>query len=189
MHRARWPAALTFTAVARSCLTDTKHLHLVVFRQFSMLRCELLGTGKLTLVADLGFFEVETDRALANQLPKEQAALYECLLCRGQDISAYLVDGDFSFASTPKTAPPANDQVQLHHWSGSLRYSFYYKHGPAMLVRLALECNWQAVARHSRAPSSLWHPFIQTLLHNLPAINAELRLSVYRASPRTLRRQ
>ena len=142
VHKTWWSAALTFTAVARSCLTDTKHLHLVVFWQFSMLRCELLGTGKLTLVADLGFFEVETDRALANQLPKEQAALYECLLCRGQDISAYLVDGDFSFASTPKTAHPANDQVQLHHWSGNLWYIINCKHGPAMLVRIALECNW-----------------------------------------------
>ena len=67
--------------------------------------------GQLTLVADLGFFEVETDRALAGQLPKEQAALYECLLCRGQDISAYLVDGDFSFSSTAKQAPQPEGQV------------------------------------------------------------------------------
>ena len=74
-----------------------------------------LCAGKLTLVADLGFFEVETDRALAEKLPQEQAALYECLLCRGQDISAYLVDGDFSFASISKKAPQAGEQVWVCH--------------------------------------------------------------------------
>ena len=97
------------------CLVDTRYLHnKTQYDQSSMLSCQRLGAGKLTLVADLGFFEVETDRTLASQLPKEQAALYECLLCRGQDISAYLVDGDFSFASAPKTAPPADGQVQLY---------------------------------------------------------------------------
>ena len=53
-------------------------------------------------MADLGSFLVETDTGLANSLPAEQAALYECLLCSGQDISAYLVDGDFSFAASAR---------------------------------------------------------------------------------------
>ena len=67
-----------------------------------------MPAGKLTLVADLGSFLVETDQGLANSLPTEQAALYECLLCTGQDISAYLVDGDFSFrASAQKQRQPA----------------------------------------------------------------------------------
>lgn len=54
--------------------------------------------GKLTLVADLGTFLVETDTRTSGELTPEEAALYECVRLEGRDISAYLVDGEFSFA-------------------------------------------------------------------------------------------
>ena len=53
-------------------------------------------------MADLGTFIVESDTRTAGQLKPEEAALYECLQLTGRDISAYLVDGDFSFASMEK---------------------------------------------------------------------------------------
>ena len=46
---------------------------------------------------DLGSFSVESDTGLIAQLPQEEAALYECLRLRSRDISAYVVDGEFSF--------------------------------------------------------------------------------------------
>ncbi|KAK9819963.1 hypothetical protein WJX72_004515 [[Myrmecia] bisecta] len=57
------------------------------------------GQGKLTLVLDFGRFVLESDRELAEKLPPEEAALYECLRLQMRDISAYLVDGDFSFTA------------------------------------------------------------------------------------------
>ena len=61
---------------------------------------KLLGpSGKLTLVVDLGSIDLESDMDLISKLPQEEAALYECLRLRSRDISAYVVDGDFSFHS------------------------------------------------------------------------------------------
>lgn len=57
----------------------------------------MVVAGDLTLFLDLGSFSVETDTSLIAQLPQEEAALYECLRLRSRDISAYVVDGDFSF--------------------------------------------------------------------------------------------
>ena len=58
----------------------------------------MLFAGNLTLVADLGSFIVETDTQTSSQLSPEEAALYECLELVGKNISAYLVDGEFSFS-------------------------------------------------------------------------------------------
>ena len=58
-----------------------------------------LFVGKLTLVADLGRFVLESDREMASSLPVEEASLYECIKLEGSNISAYLVDGDFSFSA------------------------------------------------------------------------------------------
>ena len=55
--------------------------------------------GKLTLVVDLGSILLESDKDLISKLPQEEAALYECLRLSSRDISAYVVDGDFSFDS------------------------------------------------------------------------------------------
>ena len=60
--------------------------------------------GKLTLVADLGSCLVESDTALASSLPPEEAALYECIKLRVRDVSAYAVDGDFSFSAIQDSA-------------------------------------------------------------------------------------
>lgn len=57
----------------------------------------LSTAGKLTLVADLGSFIVETDTQTSSKLSHEEAALYECIELVGRNISAYLVDGEFSF--------------------------------------------------------------------------------------------
>ncbi len=46
----------------------------------------------------MGTFLVESDTQTASQLSQEEAALYECLQLIGRDISAYLVDGEFSFS-------------------------------------------------------------------------------------------
>ena len=71
--------------------------------------------GKLTLVADLGRFVLESDRDTASSLPLEEASLYECVKLSGSNISAYLVDGDFSFAAlehlgSQKAAAPQEEE-------------------------------------------------------------------------------
>ncbi len=59
----------------------------------------MLTADKLTLVVDLGSILLESDMDLISKLPQEEAALYECLRLSSRDISAYVVDGDFSFHS------------------------------------------------------------------------------------------
>lgn len=76
--------------------------------------------GKLTLAADLGTFLVESDTQTASQLSQEEAALYECLELIGRDISAYLVDGEFSFSGLEQrlvgdgTEHSSLDLTQVH---------------------------------------------------------------------------
>eukprot|EP00884_Botryococcus_braunii_P010315 jgi/Botrbrau1/19285/Bobra.0073s0028.1 len=53
--------------------------------------------GRLTLVADLGTFLIESDAEAAKKLSDEEAAVYQCARVSLRDISAYVVDGDFSF--------------------------------------------------------------------------------------------
>ncbi|KAK9834254.1 hypothetical protein WJX81_000411 [Elliptochloris bilobata] len=53
----------------------------------------------LTLVLDLGSLLMESDTESPARLPAEAAALYQCLRLTSRDISAYLVDGIFSFAA------------------------------------------------------------------------------------------
>ena len=56
------------------------------------------------LVADFGRFVLKSDTALAATLPVEEASVYECLTLKGRDISAYVVDGDFTFAALEEQA-------------------------------------------------------------------------------------
>ena len=66
---------------------------------------------------DLGSFAVESDTALISKLPPEEAAMYECLRLRSRDISAYVVDGEFSFAALEAAAaadPEVGCTCQLH---------------------------------------------------------------------------
>lgn len=80
------------------CLHTLSRLATLLQRCFLGLQNHALHAGKLTLAADLGTFIIESDTQTAAQLSKEEAALYECLQLVGRDISAYLVDGDFSFS-------------------------------------------------------------------------------------------
>lgn len=58
-----------------------------------------MHAGALTLVLDLGSLLMESDTETHARLPAEAAALYQCLRLTSRDISAYLVDGAFSFAA------------------------------------------------------------------------------------------
>ena len=74
-------------------------LRLIVYDK-TMLSYWLLGyAGALTLVLDLGSLLMESDAETPARLPAEAAALYQCLRLTSRDISAYLVDGTFSFAA------------------------------------------------------------------------------------------
>lgn len=66
-------------------------------------------------MADLGRFVLESDKDTASSLPLEEASLYECVKLSGSNISAYLVDGDFSFAAleqlgSQKAAAPHEEE-------------------------------------------------------------------------------
>ena len=78
------------------------------------------GAGKLTLVADLGSCLVQTDTALAATLTADEAALYECIKLRVKDVSAYVVDGDFSFAAIEDAVKAEAGKVRCDHVSSAL---------------------------------------------------------------------
>ena len=73
----------------------------------------LLNAGTLTLVVDLGSIELESDTSLISTLPPEEAALYECLRLSSRDISAYVVDGEFSFTGLEAAGASAIAEVRL----------------------------------------------------------------------------
>ena len=50
---------------------------------------------------------------LISKLPQEEAALYECLRLSSRDISAYVVDGDFSFHSLEAAGASSLAEVNL----------------------------------------------------------------------------
>ena len=79
-----------------------------IFVCLHMLSCLMSGfwlsAGKLMLVADFGRFVLKSDTGLAATLPVEEASVYECLTLKGRDISAYVVDGDFTFAALEEQA-------------------------------------------------------------------------------------
>lgn len=69
--------------------------------------------GALTLVLDLGSFLMESDPESAARLPPEAAALYQCLRLTSRDISAYVVDGAFSFAALERAGAARIGPVRL----------------------------------------------------------------------------
>jgi hypothetical protein len=73
--------------------------------------CMWSCAGGLTLFLDLGSFSVETDTGLLAQLVQEEAALYECLRLRSRDISAYVVDGEFSFHDLERDGASGQPEV------------------------------------------------------------------------------
>ena len=72
-----------------------------------------MTAGRLTLVVDLGSIELESDTNLISTLPQEEAALYECLRLRSKDISAYVVDGEFSFTGLEAAGASAIAEARL----------------------------------------------------------------------------
>ena len=73
----------------------------------------MMAAGKLTLVVDLGTILLQSDMDLISKLPQEEAALYECLRLSSRDISAYVVDGEFSFNSLEAAGASALAEVRL----------------------------------------------------------------------------
>ena len=62
-------------------------------------------------MVDLGSIELESDTNLISTLPQEEAALYECLRLCSKDISAYVVDGEFSFTGLEAAGASAIAEV------------------------------------------------------------------------------
>lgn len=61
---------------------------------------------------DLGSLLMESDAEAAAGLPADAAALYQCLRLTSRDISAYLVDGAFSFAALERAGAAAAGPVR-----------------------------------------------------------------------------
>jgi len=73
----------------------------------------MMAAGKLTLVVDLGTIFLQSDMDLISKLPQEEAALYECLRLSSRDISAYVVDGEFSFDNLEAAGASSLAEVRL----------------------------------------------------------------------------
>ena len=140
---------VTYSAVHANIGTPT-HSHL-----FSV--C----VGKLTLVADLGQFALETDTVKANSLPIQEASLYECFKLEGSNISAYLVDGDFSFlaleeidnrkAPTPKPSSEAS-AVSTAMTAAIQQSEGKAQGGSAVFIPLLERCGVAAALQAARFP-------------------------------------
>ena len=64
-------------------------------------------------MVDLGSIQLESDTNLISTLPQEEAALYECLRLSSKDISAYVVDGEFSFTGLEAAGASAIAEARL----------------------------------------------------------------------------
>ena len=64
-------------------------------------------------MVDLGSIQLESDTNLISTLPQEEAALYECLRLSSRDISAYVVDGEFSFTGLEAAGASAIAEARL----------------------------------------------------------------------------
>lgn len=124
-------------------------------------KVHLLPAGQLTLVADLGHFTLESDVALASSLTAEKASLYECLKLDGKDLSAYLVDGEFSFAALQQLGRPADQAEGL---DTAIQPAGKVGHGgTSIFVPLLDRCGLQAALQAARFPHPSF-PQIQTQL-------------------------
>lgn len=130
--------------------------------------------GKLTFVADLGRFVLESDKEMATSLPLEEASLYECLKLSGSNISAYLVDGDFSFSAleelgTQKSPAPqvseASQNVSTDMTAAITQSQGKTMGGSAVFIPLLERCGTSASLQAARFP----HP-------SLPPIKLQLQV-------------
>lgn len=126
------------------------------------------------MVADLGRFVLESDKALATSLPLEEASLYECLKLAGSNISAYLVDGDFSFSALEdlrsQKAPAPEDSEAPSHVSTAMTAAITQSEGKAMggsavFIPLLERCGISAAVQAARFP----HP-------SLPPMKLQLQV-------------
>ena len=133
-----------------------------------------LCAGKLTLVADLGRFVLETDKDTANSLSLEEASLYECLKLSGRNMSAYLVDGDFSFSAlkdlgSQKAPAPqdseASPQVSTDMTAAITQSQGKTMGGSAVFIPLLERCGTSASLQAARFP----HP-------SLPPLKLQLQI-------------
>ncbi|KAK9858457.1 hypothetical protein WJX84_002370 [Apatococcus fuscideae] len=119
------------------------------------------GEGQLTLVADLGHFTLESDVALASSLSAEKASLYECLKLDGRDLSAYLVDGEFSFTALKQLGRPVSEAEGIDTQTqpaGKVGHG-----GTSIFVPLLDRCGLKAALQAARYPHPSF-PQIQTQL-------------------------
>ena len=119
------------------------------------------SAGQLTLVADLGHFTLESDVALASSLSAEKASLYECLKLDGRDLSAYLVDGEFSFTALKQLGRPVSEAEGIDTQTqpaGKVGHG-----GTSIFVPLLDRCGLKAALQAARYPHPSF-PQIQTQL-------------------------
>ncbi len=126
------------------------------------------------MVADLGRFVLESDKDLATSLSLEEASLYECLKLAGSNISAYLVDGDFSFSALEdlgsQQAPAPEDSEAPSHVSTAMTAEITQAEGKAMggsavFIPLLERCGISAAVQPARFP----HP-------SLPSMKLQLQV-------------
>ncbi|KAK9908805.1 hypothetical protein WJX75_003140 [Coccomyxa subellipsoidea] len=143
--------------------------------------------GELTLVLDLGSFSVESDTGLIAQLPQEEAALYECLRLRSRDISAYVVDGEFSFQALEQAGVaelPEEEDAEISPVTEAITLAVQQSGGRALggraiFIPLLERCGTETTVQIARFP----HP-------QLPSLRAQLSVPQLRffISPARVRR-
>ena len=125
-------------------------------------------------MADLGRFVLQSDKDTADSLPQQEASLYECLQLAGSSISAYLVDGDFSFSAlerldSQQSPPPGNSEAHLTvstQMTAAMRQSQgNTMGGSAIFIPLLERCGVSASLQAARFP----HP-------SLPAMKLQLQV-------------
>ena len=68
---------------------------------------------------------IESDTDAVSALPADEAALYECIKLRIRDVSAYAVDGHFSFSALAEAAGNKDDsEVRVGGLIGRARFDF-----------------------------------------------------------------
>ena len=125
-------------------------------------------------MADLGRFVLESDKDMASSLPLEEASLYECLKLSGSNISAYLVDGDFSFSAledlgSQKASAPqdseASQNVSTDMTAAVTQSQGKTMGGSAVFIPLLERCGTSASLQAARFP----HP-------SLPPMKLQLQV-------------
>ncbi|KAK9815130.1 hypothetical protein WJX73_008307 [Symbiochloris irregularis] len=109
VERARRQAAAQLSAVMQNRPKLKLHAQLDGPKIAVPISASSTGEGQLALVVDTGSCVIESDTDALNKLPADEAALYECIKLRIRDVSAYAVDGHFSFSALAKAAGGKQD--------------------------------------------------------------------------------